>query len=134
MVTALGFDYGVKRIGIAVGQTLTKTATPLVTLPARAGQPDWQVLGRLLAEWRPDYLVVGMPSAADGQAHPLEAAIKRFGGRLLGRFGLPVLYVDERLSSHVASTMTNGSAIDAMAARLILETWLNTHHHAASSA
>lgn len=125
--TVLGFDYGQRRIGVAVGQTITRTATPLETLPARAGQPDWALVGKLIATWRPARLVVGLPATADGAPHPLAAAIARFGRRLQGRFGLVVEYIDERLSSHEAAALCRGSAqdVDAMAARLILETWLN---------
>lgn len=128
--TALGFDYGSTRIGVAVGQTLTKTATPLMTLPAREGQPDWNVLQRVLNEWRPECLVVGLPSTADGKPHHLEAAIKRFGRRLHGRFGLPIAYVDERLSSFEAAARGTQDQVDALAASLILETWLAAPHFA----
>jgi putative holliday junction resolvase len=133
ITTALGFDYGIARIGVAVGQTLTKTATPLKTLPARDGQPDWAVIKALLTEWRPDCLIVGLPSTADGQPHRLAAAIKRFGQRLHGRFGLPVIYIDERLSSYAAAT-PRGDTLDAVAARVILETWLNAPEFAQAGA
>lgn len=124
--TALGFDFGEKRIGVAVGQTITRTASALATLPARAGQPDWQVLGRLLEEWRPDLLVVGMPTTADGNPHPLAPAIERFARRLTGRFGKPVAFVDERLTSWEAESQVRDSrhGVDALAARALLETWL----------
>lgn len=126
--TVLGFDFGERRIGVAVGQTVTRTATPLVTLTARAGQPDWTALERLIRDWQPTRLVVGLPSTADGVPHPLAAAITRFGRRLHGRFGLPVAYIDERLSSHLAATHCAGDrqVLDAIAAALILETWLTT--------
>lgn len=130
ITTALGFDYGRTRIGVAVGQTLTKTATPLMTLPAREGQPDWTVLQQVLKEWRPECLVVGLPSTADGKPHPLAAAIKRFGRRLHGRFGLPIAYIDERLSSHEAAARGARDHVDALAASLILETWLTSPHFA----
>ena len=127
IATALGFDYGAKRIGVAIGQTLTRTATPLTTLPARAGQPDWTVVARLIAEWQPDCVVIGMPITTDGAPHPLAAAIERFARRVQGRFGLPVSYVDERLSSHAAAAerASKHDPIDALAARIILETWLS---------
>ena len=124
--TALGFDFGEKRIGVAVGQTITRTASPLTTLPARQGQPDWAVLGRLIDEWRPDCLVLGMPSTADGNPHPMAEPIARFGRRLGGRFRRPVAFVDERLSSYAAGDLArrSGLGIDAHAAQQILETWL----------
>lgn len=125
--TALGFDFGEKRIGVAVGQTVTRTASPLTTLPAKHGQPDWVVLGRLIGEWRPDCLVLGMPSTADGQPHPMAEPIARFGRRLAGRFKLPVALIDERLSSYAAEDFArrSGLGLDAHAAQQILETWLN---------
>ncbi|MGD9602005.1 MAG: Holliday junction resolvase RuvX [Gammaproteobacteria bacterium] len=133
--TVLGFDYGEKRIGVAVGQTVTRTATALCTLPARAGQPDWVRVQALLDTWRPECVVIGLPGTADGAPHPLAAAIRRFGRRLHGRFGLAVEYVDERLSSHEAAARCAGdpARIDAIAASLILETWLAEHRpeHAA---
>jgi len=124
--TVLGFDYGERRIGIAVGQTVTRTATPLKILPARHGQPDWVQVADLIRAWQPARLVVGQPTTADGAPHPLASAIGRFGRRLHGRFGLPVNYIDERLSSHEAAARCVGDArmIDAVAASLILETWL----------
>lgn len=124
--TALGFDYGERRIGVAVGQTVTRTASALTTLPARHGQPDWTLLKRLIDEWQPDCLVVGMPTTADGQPHALAAAITRFGRRLEGRYRLPVCFVDERLSSYAAEEFARGSrlGVDAHAAGQILETWL----------
>ncbi len=129
--TALGFDYGERRIGVAVGQTVTHTASPLTTLAARDGQPDWAALKRLVDDWRPDVLVVGRPTTADGAPHALAEPIARFARRLEGRFGLEVEFVDERLSSHAAEEFArdgrrggDARGIDALAAALILETWL----------
>lgn len=127
ILTALGFDYGEKRIGVAVGQTCTRTATAVATLPARHGQPDWAALARLIAQWRPERLVVGMPETADGTPHGLRPAVERFARRLQGRFGLPVEFVDETLSSQAAATLgagDSGRGLDAEAAALILTTWL----------
>ncbi len=124
--TALGFDYGARRIGVAVGQTVTHTASPLATLAARDGQPDWAALAKLVEAWRPNVLVVGLPTTADGAPHALAESIARFARRLEGRFGLKVEYVDERLSSHAAAELARDSrhGVDAHAAALILETWL----------
>jgi putative Holliday junction resolvase len=123
--TVLGFDYGERRIGVAVGQTVSRTASPLRTLPAKSGQPDWVVVAKLLAEWKPNRAVVGLPTTADGAPHPVVEAARRFARRLHGRFGLPVVFVDERLSSHAAAERTRDvDALDAMAACVILETWL----------
>jgi len=125
-VTALGFDYGARRIGVAVGQSLTRTAQALVTLPVRNGQVDWPAITKIIEEWRPQQLVVGMPGTDDGQAHVNAEPIARFARRLHGRFHLPVAFVDERLSSYAAAEdpETRRVGLDAVAARLILETWL----------
>ncbi|MBI2802458.1 MAG: Holliday junction resolvase RuvX [Gammaproteobacteria bacterium] len=125
IATILGFDHGVKRIGVAVGQTLTRTATPLTTLPAHAGQPDWSAVARLIAEWQPACLVVGMPGTTNGAPHLLAPGVIRFAHRLEGRFKLPIQFIDERLSSHfAASQRSKRVTLDAVAAQLILETWL----------
>lgn len=124
-LTVIGFDYGRRRIGVAIGQTVTGTATPLTTLNAHEGQPDWARVRALLDEWRPDCAVIGLPGSGDGAPHPLADAITRFGRRLHGRFGLAVEYVDETLSSHEAAALgARNAALDALAARLLLETWL----------
>ena len=133
--TAMGFDYGEKRIGVAVGQTVTRTASPLATLPAKHGQPDWTVLGRLIGEWQPDCLVLGLPTTAEGNPHPMAEPIARFARRLGGRFGKPVDFVDERLSSYAAEEFSrrSGLGVDAHAAQQILETWLNQLPRAAET-
>lgn len=122
----LGFDYGERRIGVAVGQTLTRTAQALVTLKTRDGQPDWDAIRRVIDAWRPTQLVLGMPYNEDGVAHPQAAPIARFARRLAGRFQLPIAFVDERLSSYAAAEDPESRRVglDAVAARMILETWL----------
>ena len=125
-VTALAFDYGERRIGVAVGQSQTRTAQALVTLVVRNGQVDWPAIAELVEQWQPQQLVVGLPVTDDGQPHSNAAPIARFARRLHGRFHLPVAFVDERLSSYAASEDpdTRRVGLDAVAARLILETWL----------
>lgn len=125
-VTALAFDYGERRIGVAVGQSQTRTAQALVTLAVRNGQVDWPAIAQLVEQWQPQQLVVGLPATDDGQPHSNAAPIARFARRLHGRFHLPVAFVDERLSSYAASEDpdTRRVGLDAVAARLILETWL----------
>lgn len=133
----LAFDFGRRRIGLAVGQTLTGTANPAGTLPASDDGPDWLALGRSVREWSPSRLIVGVPYNMDGSDTVLTATCRAFGDELARRFGLPVELVDERLTS-VAATAELREArrsgertrrvrredIDANAARLILETWL----------
>lgn len=122
----MGFDYGERRIGVAVGQTVTRTAQALVTLQVRNGQIDWPAITQLIATWKPQQLVLGLPSFDAGAAHPNAAPIARFARRLTGRFQLPVAFVDERLSSYAAAEdpAARRLGLDAVAARLILETWL----------
>ena len=132
----LGFDYGHKRIGVATGQALTGTATPLATLP-NPQAADWTDIDALLAQWRPTQLVVGLPLAADGAETAVSLAARQFAAALGARSGTPVALVDERLSSHEAEArlLANGrrpDAVrrerDAMAAAIIVETWLAEQH------
>ncbi len=129
----LGFDYGLRRIGVAVGQTLTASATALATVAARDGKPDWEAISRLIAEWRPAALVVGLPCNMDGTPHDMTARARRFGNQLAGRYNLPVHTVDERLTSFEAELEMRsagsgkGTAVDPLAARLILQSWLDSH-------
>jgi putative Holliday junction resolvase len=119
------FDYGEKRIGIAVGQDLTSTATPLETVAVRNGRPDWQRIAEIIEGWRPGALVVGRPLNMDGTRQPMTDAADRFARRLEGRFHLPVHRADERLSSYEARhRLRRERDLDATAAQVILETWL----------
>jgi putative Holliday junction resolvase len=127
--TLLAFDYGRKRIGVAVGQQLTQSATALTTVRARDGKPDWVAINRLIAEWKPDALVVGIPYRMDGGEQEMTRAARRFCRQLEGRYRLAVHRVDERLTSYmVESTLSETGElrqdIDPLAARLILEDWL----------
>jgi putative Holliday junction resolvase len=132
---ALGFDFGRLRIGVAIGEALTGAARPLRVLPTHHQRPDWDAIGRLIGEWRPDLLVVGVPRHADDTASATTEAALRFGRQLNGRFQLPVATIDERLSSWEAKqrrfeTKSPGrrgsaAAVDAQAAALILESWFN---------
>ena len=125
--TLLGFDHGSKKIGVAVGQTVTGTARALKSLPARDGQPNWADIAGLIEEWRPDALIVGRPLYLTGDASETTAAAERFSRRLHGRFGLPVHLMDERLSSHTAAQLAGDVDIDAQSARIILQDWLDNH-------
>ena len=128
-MTFLGFDYGTKRIGIAVGQALTGTATPLTTLAAVRDKPDWEGIAALIAEWQPQALVVGHPFEMTDNEAEVAGRAKRFARQLNGRFHLPVHMVDERLTTREAwdrlgrDAHRDRSRVDAMAAKLILETW-----------
>ncbi len=136
-LVALGFDFGMKRIGAAVGQTVTRSATPLNVLPATDGIPDWQTIDELVKQWQPTVLVVGLPLNMDGSAQTITHAAKRFGERLVNRYQLPVHYIDERLTSVDARAKLyadggyralKNNSIDSVAAQLILETWMLEHY------
>ena len=130
--TLLGFDFGKQRIGIAVGQSITATATALCTINARHAQPDWDRISEIIADWHPDALVVGLPLHADGSDSAITRAARKFAQQLQARSCLPVHTMDEKLSSHAAKQLllqdkTGAKAgIDAVAAMIILQNWLAT--------
>lgn len=127
----LAFDWGLRRIGVAVGNSLLKTGEPLCVINAKEGAPNWHQVEELLQEWQPQLLLVGDPLNMDGSAAEITARARRFGRQLAGRFGLPVIPVDERLSSREvrynweAAGLVPNHAIDAEAAAVILQTWLS---------
>lgn len=132
--TVLAFDFGEKRIGVAVADTAVGIAHPLQTLAAEDNKTRFAAIAALIAEWRPARLVVGEPRHADGSPHEIGRLARRFAQRLEGRFGLPVELVDETLSSHAAeqrlrsqgvSRAKREAALDAEAAVEILATWLD---------
>lgn len=130
MGTLLGFDYGPAKIGVAVGQTVTGTATPLTTLRAVDQRPDWEGIGRLIGQWQPEALVVGLPRDMEDRDTEVTARARRFARQLEGRYRLPVHMMDERLTSMEALQITGHrpkriEELDAIAAKLILETWLS---------
>ena len=129
----LGFDFGYKRIGVAVGQCLTRSATPLATLGARFGVPDWNVVAKVIMQWTPQALIVGIPTCIDGSELYTTAAARRFAKELHKRFVLPIHLVDERLSTVEAREQLfaqggyrklKQSEVDSVAACVILEQWL----------
>jgi putative Holliday junction resolvase len=131
--TVLAFDYGTKNIGVAIGQTLTGSANELPPLKARDGVPDWTQIERLLKDWAPSKVVVGLPLNMDDSESELSARARKFANRLHGRFGVAVEMADERLSSFEAKgeVMSRGGSrdykhnpVDSIAARLVLEGWL----------
>src|SRR5215469_3043597 len=132
--TVLAFDFGLKRIGIASGDTLTRTAAPLATVSVKAGQPDWAAIERNVRAVHPGLLVVGAPYNVDGSPSALAPAARRFAAELEHRFGLPVNMVDERWSSLEAAEALKAQRasgerrkrirredIDSAAAAVILE-------------
>jgi putative Holliday junction resolvase len=142
----LGFDYGARRIGVAVGQLITGTATPLTTLSGLADGCDWASIAALIQTWQPDALVVGMPGADHEGARAIRAAIATFHRELEARFRLPVYTVDEAYTSVEAyarlktsrrarakSKAIDRSEIDRMAAAILLEAWMSSHVERAGS-
>jgi putative Holliday junction resolvase len=133
LLTLLGFDFGLQRIGVAVGQQLTGSATALTTVRSRNGNPDWDMIEELIRTWRPDALVVGIPLHADGSESGFTRKVKRFIRQLEDRYKLPVHPMDERLSSHAAAEgwcygkhELESRGIDAVAAKEILQSWLQS--------
>lgn len=134
-LTYLCFDFGVKRFGVARGNTLLKTASELPPIKAKEGIPDWNIIEKLVAEWKPEGFVVGLPLNMDGSESDMSLRAKKFGKRLKGRFNKPVEMMDERLSSFEAKqTVKDRSnryvdfgdhSVDGAAACLILESWFS---------
>lgn len=133
--TVLAFDFGTKRIGVAVGDFETRIAHPLTSITGAENRARFAALEKLIAEWRPVLLVVGLPAHADGTEHPVGRLAQRFAQRLQGRFGLQVGLVDERLTSNEAEGMLRASGargarlkagLDAVAAQRILETYFES--------
>jgi putative Holliday junction resolvase len=132
-ISALGFDYGTQRIGVAFGQSLTGTAQPICLLRARDGIPDWAEIESLIAEWRPNLFVVGLPYNLDGSESDLMVRAVKFANRLNGRFNKPSYGMDERLSSVEAAEQVleenwgskKRAAIDDIAAQIILQNWFS---------
>lgn len=138
--TLLAFDYGRRRIGVAVGQSITCSARPLTTINCINQKPDWPLIEGLLTTWKPDALIIGLPMNMDGTEHEMSKAARRFSNQLHGRYGLPVELVDERLTSIEASSRIaeqklskkkrlDKKTIDTVAAQLILESWFVQCHN-----
>lgn len=128
----LAFDYGLKWIGCAVGQSLTGSASPLSALRAKDGTPRWEEIEALLNEWQPQQVLIGLPLNMDGSESEMCARARKFGNRIHGRFGVTVSFADERLSSFEAKgeLLEQGGGdfkergVDSLSAVLILESWL----------
>jgi putative Holliday junction resolvase len=133
--TILAFDYGLSQIGTAIGNSATATSQALGTLRARDGVPRWEQIQALLDEWQPGLVLVGLPLNMDGSESDMSGRAQKFGRRLEGRFGVKIAYMDERLSSFEAKSQLReqghrgnfkDSPADAVAAELILQSWLSS--------
>ncbi len=134
--TLLAFDFGTKSIGVAIGQRVTGTARPLAALKAQNGTPDWNLLERLLKEWQPDEVVVGLPLNMDGSEQLLTARARNFANKIHGRFGVRIALHDERLSTvearsglfaHGGYRALNKGSVDSASAVIILESYFEQH-------
>lgn len=131
----LAFDWGLRNVGVAVGTITLGTSQPLTVLKSRDGRPDWEAIGKLIAEWQPERVVVGEPLNMDGSDSDITPRARKFARQIEGRFAVPVVLVDERLSSREAKTAAQAKGhrgdygerpVDAEAADIILQTWLNS--------
>lgn len=138
MSSVLAFDFGKQRTGIAIGNTLTGIATPHSTIQSKNNKPDWEKITKLLQEWQPEQLVVGVPYYLDGKSSEMTEAALRFSRQLEGRYNLPISTINEQLSSREAEQRLKQSRqqgrnkkitkedIDKLAAAIILESWFQT--------
>ncbi|WP_230425659.1 Holliday junction resolvase RuvX [Spartinivicinus ruber] len=129
----MAFDFGTKNIGVAIGQRVTGTSSPLPTIRAQEGIPNWQMLGKLIEEWQPDAFLVGIPLNMDGSVGEIGLRARKFANRLHGRFGKPWYPADERLSTRSAKEKAEDLGhrgnyqerpVDSLAALVLLEEWL----------
>ncbi len=132
--TLLAFDFGVKRIGVAIGNTMVRSARPLTTIDAGSNAQRFSVIAALVSDWCADALIVGRALHPDGAVSEMTARCERFGRQLEGRFGLPVKFVDERYTSAMAESALGTNkhdkkAVDAMAAAIILQAFFDEPGH-----
>ncbi len=126
MITILAFDFGLQRIGVAVGNTLLKQAQPLSIITAATNDGKFRVIAELVGQWEPGLVVVGLPLHPDGAEHAMTVRCRRFANQLHGRFGLETVLIDERYSSAVIA-QERGQRIDDVAAAIILQQYFDDH-------
>lgn len=126
METVLGFDFGLKRIGVAVGNTVLKQAQPLTIISAATNEAKFAAIATLMKEWQPALCIVGLPRHPDGAEHEMTVRCRRFANQLHGRFDVTTVLVDERYSSAVI-THQRGDLIDDQAAAIILQQYFDDH-------
>lgn len=128
MKAVLGFDFGLKRIGVAVGNTMIRQAQPLQVISAATNEEKFAAIADLIGEWRPDLCIVGLPRHPDGTEHEMTVRCRRFANQLHGRFGVDTALVDERYSSAVLAQRRD-ELIDAKAAAIILQQFFDEYAH-----
>lgn len=126
METIFGFDFGLKRIGVAVGNTLIRQAQPLLVISEATNDGKFAAIAGLLEQWRPTRCIVGLPLHPDGAEHEMTLRCRRFANQLQGRYGIPVELVDERYSSAVIAGK-RGEVVDDQAAAIILQQYFDQH-------
>jgi putative Holliday junction resolvase len=126
MSTVMSFDFGLKRIGVAVGNLLIKQAQPLTIIDAATNAAKFAAIGTLIDEWQPSSIVVGLPLHPDGAEHDMTLRCRRFANQITGRFGVATVLIDERYTSAVLSA-SRGEHVDSQAAALILQQFFDTH-------
>ncbi len=133
LTSFMSFDYGKKRMGIAMGQRITQSANGIGCISAKDGKPNWDELDKLVAEWKPDGFVVGLPLNMDGSESDMSKRANKFSKRLHGRYGKPSFTIDERLTTFEAKQTAKSQGhkghyksdpVDELAAQLILQSWL----------
>lgn len=133
----LGFDFGTKSIGVAAGQMITATAQPLAAIKANDGIPNWDIVEKVINDWKPDLVIVGLPLNMDGTEQPVTQRAKKFANRLNGRFGVKIALQDERLTtasakefifSHGGYKALAKGKVDSVSAALILESWMENYY------
>ena len=122
----MSFDFGLKRIGVAVGNLLIKQAQPLTIIDAATNAAKFAAIGTLIDEWQPSSVVVGLPLHPDGAEHEMTLRCRRFANQITGRFGVATVLIDERYTSAVLSA-SHGEHVDSQAAALILQQFFDTH-------
>jgi putative holliday junction resolvase len=137
-LTFIAFDFGMRKMGVAVGQNITMTATTLDALQMVKGVPNWNAISKLIEQWRPAGFVVGIPLNMDATSQPITSKARQFAAKLQEKFGLPVYEVDERLTTVAARQQLfelggyralQEISIDSFAAKIILEAWMRTILH-----
>ena len=132
--TILAFDFGTRRIGVAVGEAATGMAHPLTTIASERKDERYDAIGKLIDEWQPALLLIGLPTHADGSEHAMTANARRFARSLEGRFGIAIALADERYTTHAAGEALHEAGVsardqrgvrDSVAAQLILQAWLD---------
>lgn len=126
----LGFDFGMKNIGVAVGQSITKSATPLKKIPAKNGIPSFKVIEEIIQEWGVNLIIIGYPINMDGSEQKITHAAKKMGEKLYQKFKIPIVFVDERLSTYEAKKYKKSPGINghSLSAKVVVESWFKERY------